>query len=436
MGLSSLTAFGDFLNIEMGQSPGSISVNQNGTGTPLLNGPAEFTERFPVPVQYTTQGNRFAEKNDILFCVRGSTTGRMNIADQKYAIGRGLAAISHKQGRHLNSFVKGLIELNLTSLLGGTPGSVFPNLTKDQLYQFKCAIPDPITQRQISIILSSLDDRIELNNEINAELEGIAKTLYDYWFLQFDFPDKNGQPYRSSGGKMIYNVKLKQYVPKGWDAKNLNYFIAKGKSGDWGKEQIEGNYTTKVECIRGADINGINGKGEVKTPSRFILEKNGYKILTPNDLVVEISGGSPIQSTGRLACVTAEVLERFENPLICSNFCKAVSLISEEVVFYFTHSWNKAYDNGVFFGFEGKTSGIKNLLFDSLVMHYQIPLPHEELLMKFQEKIALFEKQKQINLKQNQELAALRDWLLPMLMNGQVKVGDIAAPAGSPVSLS
>jgi type I restriction enzyme S subunit len=283
---------------------------------------------------------------------------------------------------------------------------------------------DKVEQDKIANILSLLDSKIEINNKMSAELVSIAKTLYDYWFVQFDFPDKNGQPYKSSGGKMIYNNLLKRNIPKGWEVKSIDCFIASDKSGDWGKEEPEGNYITKVECIRGADINGINGKAEVKAPTRFILEKNAHKILQPGDLVIEISGGSPTQSTGRLAYITNEVLERFHNPLICSNFCKAVSLNAEEDMFYFVYSWNKAYDNGVFFGFEGKTSGIKNLLFESLVSHYKIVSPDEKTLTTFQAKVSLFEKCKQKNLKQNQQLAELRDWLLPMLMNGQVTVAD------------
>jgi type I restriction enzyme, S subunit len=302
-------------------------------------------------------------------------------------------------------------------------GSALPRIIIKNFGEIDIVYKDIQSQKEIAMALTLLDNKIDVNNKINGELEGLAKLIYNYWFVQFDFPNEKGKPYKSSGGKMVYNNDLKQNIPEGWSAKNLNYFIATDKSGDWGKEQIEGNYTTRVNCIRGADINGINGKGEMKTPTRFILEKNEHKLLVPNDLVIEISGGSPTQSTGRLACITSEVSQRFENPLICSNFCKAVSLIAEEVVFYFTHSWNRAYDNGVFFGFEGKTSGIKNLLFDSLVSHYQIPFPDKNLLVQFQETVSLFEKQKQTNLKQNQELAALRDWLLPMLMNGQVKVG-------------
>jgi type I restriction enzyme S subunit len=303
-------------------------------------------------------------------------------------------------------------------------GSTIKNLSLKSLQDFEVPLPSEIEYKKIASVLSALDDKIELNNKINAELEAMAKTLYDYWFVQFDFSNEDGKPYKSSGGEMVYDEILKREIPKGWEVKSLGDFVAKDKSGDWGKEEIEGNYTTKVECIRGADINGINGKGEVKAPTRYILEKNEHKILNEGDLVVEISGGSPTQSTGRLAYVTKEVIDRFKNPIICSNFCKAVSLKAENQFFYFIYSWYRAYDNGIFFGFEGKTSGIKNLLFESLVDTYKVATPSDDLLDKFEATISTLEQKRQLNLKQNQELASLRDWLLPMLMNGQVTIAS------------
>lgn len=304
------------------------------------------------------------------------------------------------------------------SNVGGTRNA----LTKEAVENIEVRLDD--NDIKIGKILSVLDNKIELNSQINTELEAMAKTLYDYWFVQFDFPDVNGKPYKSSGGEMVFNTVLKREIPKDWKVNNLSSFISGDKSGDWGKENEEGNYVQKVECVRGADINGINGKGEIKAPTRYILEKNSHKILAPNDFVVEISGGSPVQSTGRIACITDEVLQRFSNPLICSNFCKAVSLKSSDEVFFFLYSWNRAYDNSILFSFEGKTSGIKNLLFDDFVTAYMLAKPTDTLLKEFNEKISLFEKKRQENLKQNQELAQLRDWLLPMLMNGQVTVGD------------
>ena len=307
-------------------------------------------------------------------------------------------------------------------MMKGSKGTKMPRGDKAQIMDF--TIPDMSleNQKKIANILSSFDSKIELNNKINKELESMAKTLYDYWFVQFDFPNENGKPYKSSGGKMVYNKELKRKIPEGWEVKTISQLIGNNKGGDWGKEQEEGNYTQKVSCIRGADLNGLNGLGELNPPERFILDKNSNKILESHDLIVEISGGSPTQSTGRLSFVIDETITRFENPLICSNFCKSFSLENKKYLYYFIYMWNNLYDNSVLFGWEGKTSGIKNLLFDSFTQKYFIVVPEENINQKFYEKMDSFHKMKQKNLKENQELANLRDWLLPMLMNGQVRV--------------
>jgi type I restriction enzyme S subunit len=295
-------------------------------------------------------------------------------------------------------------------------------LYQRELNKLPIALPDSITFEAIVQFYKSLRLKIEINNKINAELEAMTKLIYDYWFVQFDFPDENGKPYKSSGGKMVYNEELKREIPEGWEVGVLKNWIDKDKSGDWGKESDQGNYVQKVSCIRGADINGLSGKGEVKSPTRYILEKNSHKILERGDLIVEISGGSPSQSTGRLAFIIDKTLERFEDPLICSNFCKAVTLKEEKALYNFVYVWNRLYDAGVLFGWEGKTSGIKNLLFDSFVSNYLLTLPPKNLMEQFYEKVDPIHGKIQKNLEENNKLAELRDWLLPMLMNGQVTV--------------
>ena len=301
-------------------------------------------------------------------------------------------------------------------------GSIQDNINIDYLSKMRIKVPEKDYQDKIVEVLSSIDKKILLNNQINQELEAMAKTLYDYWFVQFDFPDQNGNPYKSSGGKMIYNPELKREIPEGWGVTTFSSWISDNKTGDWGKETSEGNYTLEVDCIRGADINGLSGNGKTDMPTRFILEKNKNKLLTDFDIVIEISGGSPTQSTGRIVGISENVLNRFDLPLICSNFCKAVSLKEQETFYNFVYEWKNLYDNGVLFSWEGKTSGIKNLLFDSFVTNYHIAQPPIDLMKQFFDYASSVDKKTQLLLKQNQELTQLRDWLLPMLMNGQVKV--------------
>jgi type I restriction enzyme S subunit len=223
---------------------------------------------------------------------------------------------------------------------------------------------------------------------------------------------------------MVYNAELKRKIPATWSVGGLNQFIANEKTGDWGKESTQANYTRQVTCIRGTDLNSILKVQELNAPVRYILEKNTHKLLQKNDIVIEISGGSPTQSTGRAAYITDEVMSMFDNPLICSNFCKAVSVKKDLHLFFVYYLWQHLYDNDVFFGYEGKTSGIKNLLYENFINSYKVVLPDEEILTKFNDAIRPLSLAIVANRKEAMRLLSARDWLLPMLMNGQLKVID------------
>ncbi|MBY0230344.1 MAG: restriction endonuclease subunit S, partial [Gemmataceae bacterium] len=153
----------DFAEVLMGTSPPGETTNENGDGMPLLNGPTEFTAHSPVPVQFTTEPVKRCEPGDILFCVRGSTTGRMNWADQAYAIGRGIAAIRHRQHRHSQHYVRAVVEQGLPHLLAVATGSTFPSVSRADIENITVAVPPPSEQHAIACILGALDDKIELN---------------------------------------------------------------------------------------------------------------------------------------------------------------------------------------------------------------------------------------------------------------------------------
>ncbi len=169
----------------MGQSPPGGTVSRD-HGLPLLNGPTEFGSHHPAPVQFTTDARKRAMPGDVLFCVRGSTTGRMNWADREYAIGRGVAAIRHREGQDLQPMLRGVIEHHLPALLAQATGSTFPNVSAKQL----AAIPYPdVTldeQRAIAHVLGTLDDKIQLNRRMNETLEAMARALFRSWFVDFE----------------------------------------------------------------------------------------------------------------------------------------------------------------------------------------------------------------------------------------------------------
>jgi type I restriction enzyme, S subunit len=365
---------------------------------------------------------KLLNKGDIIISARG-TVGALAQIGTPMCFNQSCFGLRGKKGKVETDFLYYSLKNYVHNIKKRSQGSVFDTINLNSFDLMEIEIPKELnTQQKIASVLSALDSKIELNNRINAELEAVAKTLYNYWFVQFDFPNKNGKPYKTSGGKMVWNEELKREIPEGWDVQKMAEWLDIDKSGDWGKEESEGNFTKQVICFRGADINGLNGLDELKPPVRWILEKNSFKILKSHDLIIEISGGSPTQSTGRLAFITDATIKRFEHPLICSNFCKPVSMRNKKLLYNFVYYWNSLYDNGVFFGYEGKTSGIKNLLLDSFISSYYTVVPDEKIVEQFYNIMGNIQEKKQTALAENQELTKLRDWLLPMLMNGQVKV--------------
>ena len=315
-----------------------------------------------------------------------------------------------------------LNESYIMKLLTGSSGQA--ELDKVRLYNINIAIPK--NKKTFKDFLVLIQNKIENNNKINEELESMAKTIYDYCFLQFEFPNEEGKPYKSSGGKMVWNNELKREIPEGWKSGRFNDYIQNEKGGDWGKEEKQGNYRKKVTCIRGADFPAICGNQMLKAPIRYILKKNESKILKAGDIIVEISGGSPIQSTGRVCYINPNLIDRFNTDIITSNFCKAFSLKNIEFTYWFYRMWQKLYDSGVYFNYESKTTGIKNLLFETLCSDYHIISPPEEIIKQYNNITTPIFNKIQKNKKENQELADLRDFLLPLLMNGQVGFRELA----------
>ena len=176
---------GDVADIVIGQSPPGSTVSPD-HGVPLLNGPTEFGSHHPTPAQYTTDVRELAQPGDLLFCVRGSTTGRMNWAEQEYAICRGVAAIRHRHDAALQPFVRGVIEVELPELLTQATGSTFPNVSSAQIADIPYPSFSETEQRVIAHIIGTLDHKIELNRGTNHTLEELARALLKSWLVDFD----------------------------------------------------------------------------------------------------------------------------------------------------------------------------------------------------------------------------------------------------------
>lgn len=160
---------GDLADVVMGQSPDGSTYNKVGKGLPLLNGPTEFTEDHPLPVQWTTSPKKVCNPKDLLLCVRGNTTGRMNWADQVYALGRGVAAVRGKEGKGHTPFIRHAIRYELNKLLIGSERSTFPNIGKDDIAEFQFYAPSAIEEQEKFAF--ELDRKLVTRKEIAGALE-------------------------------------------------------------------------------------------------------------------------------------------------------------------------------------------------------------------------------------------------------------------------
>lgn len=359
------------------------------------------------------------EKDDVLISTVG-TLGKLCIVESNfnYTVQRSVGIIKPNQEKLISKYLKYLLMSNTyQNLLNNTSkGAVQKCIFIDDLKNLEVSLPSLEIQQKIATVLSSLEDKIALNRRINAKLEQMAKHLYDHWFVQFDFPNAEGKPYKASGGKMVYNETLKREIPEGWEVKKISDLLECDISGDWGEEEIKGKHKYKVNCIRGCDMVDMTN-----LPVRYILESNSKKLLKKDDFVIEISGGSPTQSTGRIVQITDEIIKRFNGKVICSNFCHGIRINDKDYVSYFLQMWNMFYVNNIFFNYEGKTSGLKNFQFDTFVSESWY-FPPKELVRKYHEVVSEFRKQIDKNESETQKLISLRDKLLPLLMNGQVNI--------------
>lgn len=285
-------------------------------------------------------------------------------------------------------------------------GSAVPTLNRNHIHTLNVYVPTDIAeQRKIGAVLSAIDDKIELNNAINENLEQQAHALFKAWFVDFE-------PF---GGIM----------PENWRMGTFSEIIESTLGGDWGKEEPTGNYTEQVYCIRGADIPEVKAGNKGKMPTRYILPKNyKSKKLVPDDIVIEISGGSPIQSTGRSTVIPQSLLNRYDMGMVCTNFCRAIKPIQgySKFIYYY---WQYLYDRKVFFSYENGTTGIKNLDISGFIETEPVIIPSVEALDKFNELSSVYFQQIFANGLENEKLSSLRDTLLPKLMNGEIDVSEV-----------
>lgn len=292
--------------------------------------------------------------------------------------------------------------------------STIKNVSPTQISEYVFFAPETKNHKKIAAVLSALDDKIALNRRINAKLEQMAKRLYDYWFVQFDFPNADGKPYKSSGGKMVWNEVLKREIPYGWEVKSVKQII----------KPIERGISYTTESIR--NENGIpminlacyDKKGEYRT--------NEFKYYSGNYL--DTDKAFPLEMF--VACTdmtqNADIIGRpifapKEYPwyVYSMDLAKIIPKSVSKIYLYYSlrtnfyHKYIKPFASG---------TNVKHLNIKG-IERYPILIPQNSIQDEFEKVIIKF-KEKQLDiLNEIKKLTNLRNKLLPLLMNGQVEVG-------------
>ena len=345
----------------------------------------EYKEKYSYP-----------KKGDILISAAG-TIGKTVIFDgeDSYFQDSNIVWIENDESKVTNQFLYYFLQTNPFIT---TNGSTIKRLYNDNLRDTKIPnVPSIQQQNQITDILGALDKKIQINNQINQELEAMAKTLYDYWFVQFDFPDQNGKPYKSSGGKMVYNPELKREIPEGWGVASL-FDVAEVQYGypfstDYFNSTGDGVPVIRIRDILGNDITNYSTE-EVE---------DKYKINV-GDVLIGMDGNFHMNYWIQEDCYLNQRVVKVNSDKLPNMVLK-----------YQIEPFIKLREKSVSRTTVGHLS-------DKDLKAINVILPKEKYLSPIFERFENILKNIIINQQQNQQLIQLRDWLLPMLMNGQVKV--------------
>jgi type I restriction enzyme S subunit len=373
----------------------------------ISNNRVDFNNvNFISQIKYDSLRSGKIRKNDILYCLRGSLGKNALVDFEKGAIASAFVIIRPKEHNDYKYIYYALNSKTVANQVKNIDnGSVQGNLSVLNIKEFQFPIPNITHQKKIVKILSDLDSKIQINNNINQELEAMAKTLYDYWFVQFDFPDINGGPYKSYGGEMVFNEELKREIPEGWEVNKL---------GDILKTELGGTPATKVRAFWEGEIPWLNS-GEIanfpiieseEKVTEEAISNSATSLMPKGSCVLSITRHLRPSILGIDACANQSVVGILESGKLKSSYIypylvnEIPRLMKLRTGALQPHINKKTVD----------ASLIINPVTDVLNDYYKIANPIYDQIVN--------------NSLQNQKLSELRDWLLPMLMNGQVSVGE------------
>ena len=359
-------------------------------------------------VDDVSASNYLLKDGDLVIARTGNSTGRTFLYEPKYGelVYAGFLIRYHINKSKINpKFIKYYTISNTYKqwVNNYQDGSTRGNMNAQSFA--KMPIPDINRNQQNNIVglLDTITNKIELNNKIKENLEKYTKTLYDYWFVQFDFPDENNKPYKSSGGAMVYNEVLKREIPVGWNIKELQNIASISN------EQITPN---EEVVYRHYSIPAFDEKGTYIIDLGKNIHSSKF-VVHPCDLLI------------------SKLNPRFSR-VICADDEKNMISSTELIVFKCNNKQNQALmyciaksDNFYSYCTKNATgsSGSHNRINPEIMGAFKIPF-NNIIFEQFKSKISNIIQKRNLIIQENTRLSQLRDWLLPMLMNGQITVLD------------
>lgn len=357
-------------------------------------------------------------ENTILLSING-TLGKLAIYEgENIALGKSACYINVKEtvNKYFVKYVLSTKEFQRYIHLVAH-GSTIKNLAPSQVADYEFEVSDRLEQEKMALLLKSLDDKIENNNKINYELEKMAKTIYDYWFLQFEFPNEEGKPYKSSGGKMVWNEELKREIPAGWEIDTIGNHVDIIRGISYSSEELEGGGIPLI------NLNSFNTDSTYK--SEGIKTYSGTyskdKVIRPYDLLMCVTQQTSIDLIRNTDVIgkTFLIPDIFEGKdIVASMDVTKIEVDNVYGKYYLNRLINTNFFHRYISGFANGTK-IKHLDVGGL-LNYKCEIPEKTILKNFNVLMENIEEKKSKIIAENQELVSLRDFLLPLLMNGQI----------------
>ena len=398
------------------------------------------------------------KEKDILFSMAGAFLGK-NAVVQKHTVpantNQALAIIRVEQEKALPEFVayslrtKGMVRY-INSM---TAQSAQPNINFQEIKSLPVNLPPLQEQKRIAHILGTLDDKIELNRKMNQTLEAMAQALFQSWFVDFDPVLDNAlaagnpipEPLQKKAAKrnqaeaskklintnpalaklfpstFVFNETLNKWIPEGWEVNSFGDLIESTIGGDWGKEFPDEKHTEKVAIIRGTDIPSIKNCNIKSAPNRFVQPKKlASRKLAKGDIVIEVSGGSPTQPTGRSLYITENVIQRLGGVIEPASFCRRFRPKNENFGIICSEQLTYIYGIGKMWEYQNQSTGISNFQTPYFLDAELVLIPNEnDILTQFSSTVKEIKNKSTSN--ESFALTQLRDTLLPKLISGKIK---------------